>query len=192
MAITHERRGMLYVLGFLAILALAAGTMVDGVDAKGRSKVKTSLSIRDRVNIQTDNCEFAGGEISVSYAYEDDGSESATTSCSGGILDGNTCINEASTMECWQKSRPAPPLKGLAGTRPTVPITEVQVVDPTPTVALPGALDEQVAPVDMSGDAGTVAQPGDGSVLGNPVIEPVPVEPTSRDGLPMPVLVPLD
>lgn len=189
MAITHERRGILYLLAILAILAVVFGAMMDGVDAKGRTKTKTTLSIRDRVGIQTDNCEIAGGEISVSYAYETDGSESATTSCSGGLLDGNTCVNEATTMECWQKSRVAPPLRGLTGTRVDVPITDVQVADPTPTVVVPGALDGQVVPVDMNGEAGNVAQPGDGSVRGNPVVQ---VLPTSRDGETMPVLVPLD
>ncbi len=102
MAITRERRTVLYLLVFVAILGLLGASMVQAVDAKGRTKTKTTLSISKRVDIQTDNCEIAGGEISVSYGYESDGSESATTSCSGGLLDGNTCINEETTMECWQ------------------------------------------------------------------------------------------
>lgn len=198
MTLTCERRIAVYLLVFVAILAVVGASTLQTVDAKGRTKTKTTLSISKRVDIQTDNCEIAGGEISVSYGYESDGSESATTSCSGGLLDGNTCINEATTMECWQAGRLLPP-NHLDGTVPLVPITDVQVVQPVPTRNVPvGALDDSPTLVsdgfDVTGNGG---QPGDGSVLEDAVVETGPVQVidqpvTVPDSPSMPLLVPLD
>ena len=186
---SHANDGsLLYLLVFVAILGLLGGSMVQAVDAKGRTKTKTTLSISKRVDIQTDNCEIAGGEISVSYGYESDGSESATTSCSGGLLDGNTCINEETTMECWQSGRVLPTGR-LDGTLPLVPITDVQVDQPTP---MPGVTDEgvDVLPVSVSDDgSGNSTQVGDGSVLTSPIVDQPATFPGDQS---MPMLVPLD
>lgn len=200
MTFTRERRIAVYLLVFVAILAVVGASTLQTVDAKGRTKTKTTLSISKRVDIQTDNCENAGGEISVSYGYESDGSESATTSCSGGLLDGNNCINEETTMECWQSGRVLPP-SHLDGTVPLVPITDVQVVQPVPTRNVPvGALDDSPTLVsdgfDVT-DAGAGGQAGDGSVVDNPVVDTGTVQVVDQpvtvpDSPSMPVLLPLD
>lgn len=179
MATTRERRGILILLLFLTMLTLAGGLTAQGADARGRTKVKTTLTIRERVDIQTDNCEIAGGEISVSYAYEDDGSESATTSCSGGLLDGNVCINEATTMECYQVRRVVP-TRPLDGISPMMPVNDMELAEPTPNLDAPTAgVGSTPAPVS---DGGVV--PGEGSRA--TVDDPLLVGP---DG---PPIVPLD
>lgn len=202
MTLTRERRIAVYLLVFVAILAVVGGSMTQSVDAKGRTKTKTTLSISKRVGIQTDNCESAGGEISVSYAYEDDGSESATTSCSGGLLDGNVCINEATTIECYQAGRMAP-TGHLGDTVPLVPITDVQAVEPTPTPGLEVNAVSTTPLVVSDGDASSddgmsdLPQAGEGTALTAPVVSSGQSEPVEQPGrLPndtaLPKLLPLN
>lgn len=191
MTSTHMGRVVLHLLVVIVAIGMVGAMTTGDVGATKRPPVKTTLSISKRVQIQTDNCENAGGEISVSYGYESDGSESATTSCSGGLLDGNVCINEETTMQCYQAGRTLP-TGHPAGSLPLVPITDVQVVEPVPTRNVPvGALDDNPTLVSDGfniTNAGGGAQAGDGSVVDNPVVDQPVAVPDSPS---MPLLLPL-
>jgi hypothetical protein len=98
-----------------------AGALLMGI-ASAESKTKVSMS--KRVAIQTRNCEEMGGEIDVSYAYEDGKMVQATTTCNGGGMDGNVCVNTPSTISCYQAPRREMPVSTF------VVINDIQVADP--------------------------------------------------------------
>lgn len=62
----------------------------------------TDLSISKRLRLAEQHCEEdGGGELDIAYSYEDDVLVAATTTCEGGIWDGQVCVHEQDTVDCY-------------------------------------------------------------------------------------------
>lgn len=170
MAQTRNRIVLFSLILTIAGLMMSAFPFVDTISAEPK---KAYGSISSRVRSQTELCEtLGGGELHVSYSYENGKMVGASTSCKGGKNDGYNCTNTATTTDCWQapKSRTVQP--------PTY-------VDDLPEIT--------VIEGDIGTDIGSVVQPADGSVLENPEVVAEPIEPSVEQRVwPMPVLLPLD
>lgn len=90
---------VLLVIASLFTIGLAVAPEVD-------AETKTSVSMSKRVKIQTRNCADGGGSIEVTSTTKTNGpfvtTTSITTTCTGGVMDGTTCVNKPKSIDCSQ------------------------------------------------------------------------------------------
>ncbi len=90
---------VLMVVASLISIGLAMAPQAD-------AETKTSVSMSKRVKIQTRNCTDGGGSIEVTSTTKTNGpfvtTTSTTTTCTGGIMDGTTCVNKPKSIDCTQ------------------------------------------------------------------------------------------
>ena len=130
----------------MVMLSMALlGTMF--ITQVAAAPIKTKASISSRVQSQTELCELGGGEIEVSYGYENGRLTSAQTVCDGGSDDGRVCSNTTTITDCYKRP-------GLV--RPTESVVPEQRAD----TAAPVENRQQTTPVasDSAVPAGGVAE----------------------------------
>jgi hypothetical protein len=112
------------ILLALAIAVLFGTALVPGVDAKE----KTTTPINVRVHIQIHNCADFGGTASVKTTPFG----AAITTCTGGDMDGETCVNTKKSTSCSNpQSQPLDP----AGNTPALPVVDPSQIPEQPLVA---------------------------------------------------------
>lgn len=177
--ITINTRTTRISIGLLALVlvfgAIAASTIaVPQLEAK---PISTKVSMNKRLKLQEENCTTGGGKYEVtSTTTSNNGplvtTTSVTNKCTGGALDGLTCINTLKTMDC------STPLL-----RPTLP----PLFAGLPDAADPNAADPPVVtPINSD-----VSDPGPPQVLDPGLPEPTPT-PAPRRPTFEPVSDPLD
>lgn len=154
---------------FLVFGALAVSTIA--VPQLEAAPISTNVSIRDRIQRQTDNCNNGGGTIEVVTSPRAGGPiTSATTTCKGGLGDGTTCTNTLSTVNC---SKPL--------IRPT----------PLPPHTLPDTADPNAADVPATTPMTTgLADPGLPQTLDPGLPDPTPT-PGPKGPMPRPTFEPV-
>lgn len=172
MANTRKRIVLFSVILTIAGLLISAFSFVDVTSAEPK---QTKASMSSRVQSQREMCEtIGGGEMDYVNSYENGKLVGVTTYCKGGTQDGWNCANTATTYDCWQGPK----------SRTVQPPTFVQ--DLPKITAIEGDIETDT-------DSGSVAQPGDGSVLENRVVDSGPLQPTAGPEIsPITILVPLD